>query len=575
MPNEWVIKKCLVSVKQFFLIKKMNQNNYCIGVDYGTDSVRCIIVNAANGEEVASSQFNYPRWKDGLYCNLSLNQFRQHPLDYIEGFEYVIKHSLSEAGTKVRENIKTISIDTTGSSPVAVDKSGTPLSLLPAFQNDPDAMFVLWKDHSSIKEMREINAHAKLFETDYLKYVGGIYSSEWFWSKLLHILRSNSEVRKECYSWVEHSDWMPFLLTGGKDVSEMKRNVCTAGHKALWSMDWGGLPPDKFFSSLDPLLTGFTARLYKETFTSDKPAGKLSEEWAKRLGLNTDVIIGIGAMDAHVGAVGGQIEPYYLSKVMGTSTCDMLIAPISEMNDKYVQGICGLVNGSIIPGMIGMEAGQSAFGDVYAWFKNVLAWPLKHIAASNNDSIDEIIEKIIPELTMQASQLNIDEESELSTDWFNGRRTPDADPLLKASITGLSLASDAPKIFRSLVEATCFGSKAIVDRFTEQNIPVKGLIGIGGIARKSPFIMQMLADILNMPIKINKSEQTSALGAAMFAATAASIYPKVQDAMDAMGKGFDITYFPDNSKVEIYKKRYKKYQAIGKFIDQSNFQNKD
>ena len=549
----------------------MNQNNYCIGVDYGTDSVRCIIVNAANGQEVGSSVFYYPRWKDGLYCNPSLNQFRQHPLDYIEGLEYVIKNSLDKAGKNVRKNIRAISIDTTGSTPVAVDETGTPLSLLPSFENDPDAMFVLWKDHSSINEMMEINEHAKKFQTDYLKYVGGIYSSEWFWSKLLHVLRSNEKVRNACYSWVEHADWMPFLLTGGERVSEMKRNVCTAGHKALWSQDWDGLPPEEFFSSLDPFLKGFTLRLYKETFTADKPAGTLCEEWAKRLGLKTEVIVGVGAMDAHMGAVGGQIEPYYLSKVMGTSTCDMLVAPVSEMQGKFIQGICGLVNGSVIPGMIGMEAGQSAFGDVYGWFKNLLAWPLKYIVTNQDfseKSIDEIAEKIIPELSKQASELAFDENSELSTDWFNGRRTPDANPFLKGIISGLTLGSDAPKIFRSLVEATCFGAKAIVERFIEQGVQVKGLIGIGGIARKSGFIMQMMADVMNIPITINKAEQTSALGAAMFAATAAGIYKKVEDAMRAMGQGFDITYFPSAAKVEIYKQRYKRYLAIGKFMEE-------
>jgi len=544
---------------------------YVIGIDFGTDSVRCIIVDAANGREISSSIFYYPRWKKGLYCNSSLSQFRQHPLDYIEGLEYVIKNSLEKAGTSVKANIKAVSIDTTGSTPVAVDETGMPLSLLPSFENEPDAMFILWKDHSSVNEMIEINAHAKKSQTDYLKYVGGIYSSEWFWSKLLHVLRTNEKVRGACYSWVEHCDWMPFLLTGGKHVSEMKRNVCTAGHKALWSEDWGGLPPEEFFSSLDPLLKGFTTKLYKKTFTSDKPAGTLCTEWAEKLGLNTDVMIGIGAMDAHMAAVGGQIEPYYLSKVMGTSTCDMLLAPASDMYGKCVQGICGLVNGSIVPGMIGMEAGQSAFGDVYAWFKNLLAWPLIHIAAKANfseASIDETIEKIIPELSKQASQLTLDENSELSTDWFNGRRTPDANPFLKGSITGLNLGSDAPKIFRSLIESTCFGAKAIVERFIEQGVPVKGLIGIGGIAGKSGFIMQMMADILNIPIKINKSEQTSALGAAMFAATVAGIYKNVEDAMHMMGQGFDITYYPDRSKTEIYKNRYKEYQAIGKFSEE-------
>ncbi|MEO6845150.1 MAG: ribulokinase [Ginsengibacter sp.] len=548
-------------------------NKYVIGIDFGTDSVRCIIVDAANGQEISSSQFQYPRWKDGLYCNASINEFRQHPLDHIEGLEYVINHSLKEADKTVRENIKAISIDTTGSTPVAVDESGTPLALLPAFQLDPDAMFVLWKDHSSVKEMIEINAHAKKFDSDYLKYVGGIYSSEWFWSKMLHIFRKNEAVRNACYSWVEHCDWMPFLLTGGRHVAEMKRNVCTAGHKGLWSEEWNGLPPDHFFSTLDPLLSDVSSRLYTKTFTSDNPAGKLCTEWAKKLGLSEKVIVGIGAMDAHMGAVGGQVAPYYLSKVMGTSTCDILVAPMDEMKGKFVPGICGLVNGSVIPGMIGMEAGQSAFGDIYAWFKNLLAWPLKHVIdklSNGNGLFDDIIEKIIPELSSYASQLPLNEDSELSIDWMNGRRTPDANALLKGSVTGLTLGTDAPKIFRSLVESTCFGSKAIVERFIEQGVPVKGIIGIGGIARKSPFVMQMLADVLNMPIKINASEQTSALGAAMFAATAAGIYEKVEDAMDAMGQGFDIEYYPDAEKVKRYAKRYERYKKLGGFIELMN-----
>ena len=549
----------------------MKQSNYCIGIDYGTDSVRCIIADAANGDEIASSQFNYPRWKEGLYCDSSNNQFRQHPLDFIEGLKAVVKDALNHAGESVRTNIKAISIDTTGSTPVAVDESGTPLALLPAFADDPDAMFILWKDHSSMNEMNEINAHAKRFDIDFLKYVGGIYSSEWFWSKLLHVLRKNKAIREACYSWVEHADWMPFLLTGGKHISEMKRNVCTAGHKGLWSEEWNGLPPDDFFSSLDPLLSGFSSRLYQQTYTADQPAGKLCKEWAEKLNLSENVIVGIGAIDAHMGAVGGQIEPYHLSKVMGTSTCDMLVAPTSEMKGKFVSGICGLVNGSIIPGMIGMEAGQSAFGDVYAWFKEILSWPLKHIvkdAASLTDGvIDDAINKIIPELNKQASQLELKPDNELSIDWFNGRRTPDANAFVKGAITGLDLGSDAPRIFYSLAEATCFGSKAIVERFVEQGVPVKGLIGIGGIARKSPFIMQMMADVLNMPIRINRSEQTCALGAAMFAATAAGIYKNVEDAMAAMGQGFDIEYQPDPGKALIYEERYKKYKDMGALIE--------
>jgi L-ribulokinase len=550
-------------------------NAYVIGVDYGSDSVRAIIADALNGKELAASVFYYPRWKKQLYCNAGENQFRQHPLDYVEGLEFTIKECVAKVGAAVASNIKAISVDTTGSTPVAVDKTGTPLALLPGFENNPNAMFVLWKDHTGVGEAAEINAHAEKFDTNYLQFVGGIYSSEWFWAKLLHVLRADEQVRKNTYSFVEHCDWIPFLLTGGTDVHQMKRGVCSAGHKILWAKEFGGLPPNEFFATLDPVLDGFTERLFKDTYASDIAAGVISKEWADRLGLPADAVIGVGAFDAHMGAVGGQIEPYYLSKVMGTSTCDMLVAPVDEVGDKLIKGICGQVPGSVIPGMIGMEAGQSAFGDAYAWYKKILTWPLQNILSQSKiidaGTIDKLIKEtedaIIPQLSKLAAVVPVTEESEYAVDWFNGRRTPDANQLLTASISGLALGSDAVSIFRAIVESTCFGAKAIVERFIEQGIPVKGLIGLGGVARKSPFIMQMMADVMNMPIRIHRSEQTCALGAAMFAATAAGVYDKVEDAMSAMGQGFDMEYKPNQQLVDIYQKRYVQYKVIGTFIE--------
>ncbi len=543
----------------------MEQISYVIGVDYGTDSVRSIVVNAATGQELASSVFFYPRWKNQLYCNASENQFRQHPLDYLEGLETTIKDCIQQIGPDCAKNIKGIGVDTTGSTPVAVDATGTPLALRPEFAENPNAMFVLWKDHTSVAEAGGINEHAKKFGTNYLQYVGGVYSSEWFWAKLLHILRTDEKVACAIHSWVEHCDWIPFVLTGGTSASDIKRGVCSAGHKALWSEDFGGYPPDSFFSSLDPLLAGFTSKLPSETYTSDKPAGNLSAEWASRLNLDTHVVVAVGAFDAHMGAVGAQIEPYYLSKVIGTSTCDMLVAPAVEVKDKLVRGICGQVNGSIIPGMIGMEAGQSAFGDAYAWLKDILSWSLDLL--EDETLKNKATEKIMAALTEKAALLPLDEKDEIAIDWLNGRRTPDANQMLHGVFAGLNLGTTAPKMFKALIEATCFGAKAIVNRFVEEGIPVKGLIGLGGVAKKSPYIMQVMVDVINMPIRIHKSEQTCALGAAMFAATAAGLYEKVEDAMQAMGQGFDATYTPNSSRVAYYQNRYNQYKKLGHFIE--------
>jgi len=556
----------------------MSKNKYVLGVDFGTDSVRSVLVHAGNGKELASSVFYYPRWKQGLFSNAAVNQFRQHPSDYIEGLEQTIKGCLQQASAEAAKNVKAISVDTTGSSPVAVDHTGIPLALLPGFENNPNAMFVLWKDHTAVAEAGQINEHASKFSINYLQYVGGIYSSEWFWAKLLHVLREDEAIRNNIASWVEHCDWIPFLLSGGNDIKHMKRSVCSAGHKALWAKEFNGFPPNDFFKTLDPLLDGFTNKLFTETFTADKAAGTLCPEWAARLGLGADVIIGVGAFDAHMGAVGGQIEPYHLSKVMGTSTCDILVAPTADLENKLVKGICGQVNGSVIPGMIGLEAGQSAFGDIYAWFRTVLAWPAKNLLYNSSvidvitaqKLLEEMNDKLIGELSVQAAKIIPDINAPLAIDWMNGRRTPDANQLLKGAMANLSLGTEAPQIFYALVESTCFGAKAIVDRFLDEGIPVKGLIGLGGVAKKSPFIMQMMADTINIPIRIHKSEQTCALGAAMFAATAAGIYNKVEDAMEAMGSGFETTYYPNKKRAAYFKKRFKKYKRLGAFIEKQS-----
>ena len=554
----------------------MENEKYVIGLDYGTDSVRAVIVNTSNGVEVASDVHYYARWAEGKYCDPTANRFRQHPLDYLEGFENTIKKCISVVSPDVRQNIRGISVDTTGSTPVAVNKEGMPLSLTPGFEENPNAMFVLWKDHTAVEEAAEINEVSRTWGgTDYTKFEGGVYSSEWFWAKILHVIREEKKVSESAYSWVEHCDWIPAILTGNTDPLSLKRSRCAAGHKAMWHEDFGGLPAEEFLARLDPLLAGLRGRLFNETYTSDVPAGILTEAWAERLGLSGGVVVGVGAFDAHMGAVGGEIEPFHLSKVMGTSTCDMLVAPFDEVGDTLVSGICGQVDGSITPGMLGLEAGQSAFGDVYAWFKNVISWPIDNILA-NAESIDEVTrnklleevsERIIPELTAAAEKIDIGESGIVALDWMNGRRTPDANQSLKGAVMGLSLGSDAPRIFRALVEATVFGSKKIADRFLSEGIRIEGVIALGGVAKKSPFVMQVMADVLDMSIKVARSEQTVALGASMFAAVVAGIYENIEAAQRKMGAGFDAVYEPIPDNVKKYKSLYEAYGQIGEFVE--------
>lgn len=546
-----------------------------IGIDFGTDSVRSVLANE-KGEELAGAVHYYSRWAKGQYCDPSQNRFRHHPKDYLEGLEKTLKKIVSEVSPGEVDKIKAISVDTTGSTPVAVDASGKPLALNKGFEENPGAMFILWKDHTAIKEAEEINRTAKNWGgIDYTRYVGGVYSSEWFWAKILYTLRNDDAVNKAAYSWVELCDWIPFELTGGNDVHQMKRSRCAAGHKAMWHEEFDGLPGEKFLTTLDPLLSGLRGRLYEHTYTADHPAGTISKEWAEKTGLPDDVLIGVGAFDAHMGAVGGGIEPYYLCRVMGTSTCDMLVAPAEEVGNTLVKGICGQVEGSIIPGMTGMEAGQSAFGDVYAWFRDVLMWPVEHIVAKSDlldevqkeKLVKEVADQMISRLSESAQHLDVADTGIIALDWLNGRRTPDANQMLKGAIEGLDLSSDAPKIFKALVEATCFGARLIVDRFVNEGIPIKGIIGMGGVAKKSPFIMQTLADVLDMPIKITRSEQTCALGASMFAATVAGIYNDVSEAKEEMDSGFETIYQPSPDRARAYHDMYGKYKSLGKVVE--------
>jgi L-ribulokinase len=550
-------------------------DQYVIGLDYGTDSVRAVLIDAQTGKEMASHVHWYARWQAGKYCEPAINQFRQHPLDHIEGLENTIKTVVKDSGVEP-EMVKGICVDTTGSSPVPVNEAGTPLALLPGFEENPNAMMVLWKDHTAIAEADEINELAAHWGgEDYTKYEGGIYSSEWFWAKILHVIREDPEVKEKAYSWVEHCDLMTHILVGGTELAELKRSRCAAGHKAMWHEEWQGLPPQEFLTQLDPYLAELRDRLYRDTYTADVPAGTLSQEWADKLGLTPETVIAVGTFDAHAGAVGAGIEAYSLVRVMGTSTCDIMVAPPDVLGRKTVQGICGQVDGSVVPGMVGLEAGQSAFGDVLAWFKDVLMWPVHHILPHARGLTEEQKRKLTVEmdqqmirvLTRQAEAIPLSESIPTALDWINGRRTPDANQALKSALANLSLGSKAPHIFKALVHAICFGSKKIVDRFEEEGVTIKKVIGIGGVARKSPFIMQTLANVLNRPIVVAASDYAPALGAAIYAAVAAGLYPDVSTATQKLASSLEAEYQPQAEAVRQFEPLMERYDELSKFVE--------
>ncbi|MBP5640885.1 MAG: ribulokinase [Victivallales bacterium] len=519
-----------------------------IGLDFGSDSVRAVLVDS-NGRERASSVSKYRRWSEGKYSDAAQCQFRHHPLDYLESMEFVLTEVLKG---QPRNCVAGIGVDATMSTPCAVDRDGVPLALHDEFADDPDAMFVLWKDHTALTEAERINQVARDWKKgpDYLMYCGGIYSSEWFWSKVLHVLRHSSTVRKAAFSWVELCDWIPAVLTGHSSPLTMARGRCSAGHKAMWNAQWSGLPSEEFLTAIDPLLSGLRERLYSETSTMDKVAGTLSRKWSEKLGLPETVTVAVGGGDAHVGTIGAGIEPGKMVMVVGTSACHMLVAPSVS---KCIRGICGQVDGSIVPGLTGLEAGQASFGDVFAWFKRLLEWSRPVSLA---------------DLEREAVAIRPGESGTLALDWFNGRRTPFADEQCRGAFCGLNLGTTAPMMYRSLVDGVSFGTRAIVDRFAEEGIAIERVVALGGIAQKSPLVMQTLADVLNRPIGIIAGGETCGLGGAIFASVAAGAFPDVPTAMKSMAANIETTYVPDPSNVVVYDTLYQKYLDFGKRLYQ-------
>lgn len=530
----------------------MNEK-YSIGLDFGTNSARALLVNVETGEEAAVSVYDYPTGEAGIVLQSGdPNLARQHPRDYLQGTESTIRAVLKEMAGRSGfspDRIVGIGVDTTGSTPIPVDRSGVPLALHEEFAGDPAAMAWLWKDHTAYEEAAEISALAGKIRPQYLSKCGGVYSSEWFWSKIFHCLRCAPKVFEAADSWVEHADWMPGVLTGTADPRKVKRGICAAGHKAMFHASWGGYPDAEFLSVLDPRLLAVRESLPGVAFNVSRAVGTLTDEWARRLGLPSGIPVAVGAIDAHLGGVGSGIEPGVLVKIIGTSTCDMMVAPL-EHRLPDIPGLCGIVPESILPGHYGLEAGQSAVGDIFNWFVNV-------VRPADSDH---------RRLTEEAERLRPGQSGLLGLDWHNGNRTVLVDQRLTGMILGLTLHSTPAEIYRALIESTAFGARMIVERFEEYGVRVERVVNCGGISAKNPLVMQIYADVLGRPLEISRSPQTCALGAAMAGAVAAGKkgggHENFAQATAAMTGVLEQRFIPQPDAVLIYDRLFSLYRRL-------------
>ncbi len=528
---------------------------YVIGLDYGTNSVRTLIVNTANGREIATAVWNYAHGEKGVILSRDPNLARQFPGDYVTGAENTIKNALAAARRSVRgfkpEQVIGIGVDTTGSTPLPVDRNGQPLAFQKKFAKNPAAMAWLWKDHTGVAEAAEITSLARKMRPQYLAKCGGTYSSEWFFSKILHCLRTSPEVFDAAYTWVECADWIPAMLTGTEALDKITIGVCAAGHKAMFNEEWGGYPDAAFLGQLDPKLGELRARLSAKAHTIDRAVGGLTTEWAKRTGLPAGIPVAVGAFDAHLGGVGSGIGPGTLVKIIGTSTCDMMVSAVGQKLAD-IPGLCGIVNGSILPGYYGLEAGQSAVGDIFNWFVNYIQ-PLGK--AGTHEALSSAAGKLAP-----------GESGLLALDWNNGNRTILVDQRLTGLLLGQTLYTTPAEIYRALIEATAFGALTIINRFEEYGVKVNQIVNCGGIAEKNPLVMQIYADVTGRPMKVSRSAQTCALGAAIAGAVVAGkkaggydTYPEAQKAMTGLKPR---VYKPNPKAHAVYSDLYLLYRRL-------------
>jgi len=526
-------------------------SQYTIGLDYGTNSVRALIVNVANGAEVAAAVWTYAHGTQGVILSRDPNLARQHPLDYLHGAEITIKQALAAAKKTVKgfkpEQVIGIGVDTTGSTPLPVDASGQPLAFQKKFANNPAAMAWLWKDHTGIKEAGEITALAQKIRPQYLAKCGGTYSSEWFFSKILKCLRAAPEVFNAAHSWIELSDLVPAALSGTLAPDQFTAGICAAGHKAMYNEGWGGYPDAEFLSKLDPKLGALRDRLPKKVRAVDSAVGTLRAEWAKKTGLTAGIPVAVGAFDAHTGAIGAGVKPGTLVKIIGTSTCDISVR-LNTAKLADVPGVCGIVDGSVLPGYFGVEAGQSAVGDIFNWWVNYIQ---PHGKKLTHD-----------ELGKEASRLKPGESGLLALDWNNGNRTILVDQSLTGLLLGQTLYTTPGEVYRALIEATAYGALTIINRFEEYGVKIDEVVNCGGIAEKSVVTMQIYADVTGRPMKISRSAQTCALGSAIAAAVLAGAHKDIGAAQKKMTGLKPTVYKPDPKAHAVYQRLYALYKEL-------------